>query len=184
MSQKLAPGLMRLNRHGEIVPCNYDFDTRQIGHVVVSLPIAFSEPFLPATAVWTWHDLWKALVSFDETLAVILVNNTFLVSVSQHSLIIQRKTDRGRPQIAVADTQLLFRPVTPVGFVRTCPAVKDVNVPPYRLFMDGEQRVSVGGGAPRLLSDAVKCTDMSMYKTLISTSKSAIYMSSSGPKFL
>ena len=184
MSEKLAPGLMRLNPRGEVVLCNYDFDTHIIGHVSVKVPIAFAEPFLPSVCRWTRHDLWKTLVSYDDAVAAMIVNNVFLVTVTKSSLIIETKAERIQPQIAVADTRLLFRPETPIGYVRTCPEVKDVTVPPYLLFMDRANRVSIGGSAPRVLPDAVECTDMRLYKSLISTNRPAIYMCSKGPKYL
>ena len=97
---------------------------------------------------------------------------------------IETKDDNVNPQIAGANTKLLFTPKTPIGFVRTCPEVKDVNIPPYLLFMDENNRVSIGGESPRMLVDAVECSDVRLYKSLISTNRPAIYMSKSGPKFL
>lgn len=35
-----------------------------------------------------------------------------------------------------------------------------------------------------MLVDAVECSDVRLYKSLISTNRPAIYMSKSGPKFL
>lgn len=175
---------MRLNFRGEVVRCNYDFDNRTIGSVRVTLPIAFAESYLPSVSQWTRHDLWKALTSVEDAVASIIINNAFLVTVTKSFLSIETKTDRTQPQIAVADTQLLFSPKTPIGFVRTCPEVKDVNVSPYLLFMDKSNRVSINGGPLRTLVDAVECADMRLYKTLISTNRPAIYMSKSGPKYL
>ena len=54
----------------------------------------------------------------------------------------------------------------------------------YLLFMDENNRVSIGGESPRMLVDAVECSDVRLYKSLISTNRPAIYMSKSGPKFL
>ena len=184
MSVRLAPGLMRLNPRGEVVRCNYNFDTRTIGHVQVTLPMVYAEPFLASASPWTRHDLWKALVSIEGAVASLIVNNVFLVTVTKSFLSVETKTDRAQPQIAVADTKLLFSPKTPIGFVRTCPEVKDVNIPPYLLFMDDHNRVAVNGGTPSALVDAVECTDMRLYKSLISTNRPAIYMSAGGAKYL
>lgn len=175
---------MRLNPRGEVVCCSYDFETRRIGHIAVTLPIAFAEPFLPAASHWTRHDLWKALVSQDETVAAMIVNNVFLITVTHNSLMVQTKADRSHPQIAVADTELLFKPTIPIGFVRTCPEVMDVNVPPYLLFMDKLNRVSISGGELKTICDAVACTNMQLYKALITTNRPAVYMSINGPKYL
>lgn len=175
---------MRLNPSGEIVRCSYDFDSGCIGYIKVSLPIVFSEPFLSSASQWTRHELWKALIAVDEALAVMIVNNVFLVTVTKESLIIQSKADRAKPQVAVADSKLLFNPLRPIGFVRTCPEIKDVNVPPYKLFMDDRNRVSLGGGEFQTLSDAVISTDIQLYKSLITTNRPAVYMSVTGPKYL
>lgn len=123
-------------------------------------------------------------MSYDDAVAAMIVNNVFLVTVTKSSIIIETTAERIKPQIAVANTRLLFRPEIPIGYVRTCPEVKDVNVPPYLLFMDRSNRVSIGGGAPRVLPDAVECADVRLYKSLISTNRPAIYMSSRGPKYL
>ena len=184
MSVKLAPGLMRLNPRGEVVRCNYNFDTKTIGHLTVTLTVAYTEPFLQSASPWTRHDLWKALTVVDDAVASMIVNNVFLMTVTPATLVIETKADRFKPQVALADTKFLFRPKTPIGFVRTCPEVKDVNIPTYLLYMDEQKRVSLNGGPPRVLADAVACTDMQLYKTLITTNKGAIYMSKSGPKFL
>lgn len=175
---------MRLNPRGEVVRCNYNFDTRTIGHVQVTLPMVYAEPFLSSASPWTRHDLWKALVSTDGAVASLIVNNVFLITVTKSFLSVTTIADRAQPQIAVADTRLLFTPKTPIGFVRTCPEVKDVNVPPYLLFMDDNNRISLNGGMPNTLVDAVECVDMRLYKTLISTNRPAIYMSRSGAKYL
>ena len=184
MSEKLAPGLMRLNSRGEVVQCNYDFDTKIIGFVRVRLPIAYAEPFQQSASHWTRHDLWKALTVNTEAVASMIVNNVFLITVTRSYMSIETKDDNVNPQIAGANTKLLFTPKTPIGFVRTCPEVKDVNIPPYLLFMDENNRVSIGGESPRMLVDAVECSDVWLYKSLISTNRPAIYMSKSGPKFL
>lgn len=184
MSEKLAPGLMRLNSRGEVVQCNYNFDTQIIGFLKVRIPIAYAEPFTPFASHWTRHDLWKALTVNSDAVASMIVNNVFLVTVTKSYMSIETTADRVNPQIAAANTKLLFNPKTPVGFVRTCPEVKDVNVPPYLLYMDKGNRVSIGGGPPRMLVDAVECSDVRLYKALISTSRSAIYLSKGGPKFL
>ena len=175
---------MRLNSRGEVVQCNYDFDTKIIGFVRVRLPIAYAEPFQQSASHWTRHDLWKALTVNTEAVASMIVNNVFLITVTRSYMSIETKDDNVNPQIAGANTKLLFTPKTPIGFVRTCPEVKDVNIPPYLLFMDENNRVSIGGESPRMLVDAVECSDVRLYKSLISTNRPAIYMSRSGPKFL
>lgn len=175
---------MRLNPRGEVVPCNYDFDTLEMGHIRTSIPIAYARPFFQASSDWTRHDLWKALVVREGAIASIIVNNVFLVVVTRESMFIQRNAEHLQPQIAAADVYLRFSPSLPIGFVRTCPEVKDVNIPPYLLYMDEYKRVSLGGGPLKTLSDAVPCSDIQLYKTLITTTHSAIYMSNSGPKYL
>lgn len=175
---------MRLNPRGEIVPCNYDFNTCTIGHLRVPLPIAYAEPFTDAASHWTRHDLWKALVELDDAIAVLIVNNVFLVVVTKVSMIIHTKADRMQPQVAVADVTLAFTPTKPVGFVRTCPEVKDVNVPPYLLYADEFNRVSIAGKPLQILRDAVPCSEIQLYKMLITTTRPAIYMSAVGPKYL
>ena len=184
MSEKLVPGLMRLNSRGEVVRCSYDFDTKIIGFVHVRLPIAYAEPFQQSASHWTRHDLWKALTVNTEAVASMIVNNVFLITVTRSYMSIETKADKVNTQIAGANTKLLFTPKTPIGFVRTCPEVRDVNIPPYLLFMDENNRVSIGGESPRMLVDAVECSDVRLYKSLISTNRPAIYMSKSGPKFL
>lgn len=175
---------MRLNHRGEVVPCNYDFDSKAIGYVRVDLPIAYSESYHSAESRWTRHDLWKALAVTDDAVATIIVNNVFMVTVRRTVMVVETKSERIKPQISTANVGLLFQPKIPIGFVRTCPEVKDVNIPPYLLFMDESKRVSIHGGQFRTLTDAVECVDTHLYKTLISTNKHAIYMSSEGPKFL
>lgn len=110
---------MRLNSRGEVVQCNYDFDTKIIGFVRVRLPIAYAEPFQQSASHWTRHDLWKALTVNTEAVASMIVNNVFLITVTRSYMSIETKDDNVNPQIAGANTKLLFTPKTPIGFVRT-----------------------------------------------------------------
>jgi len=175
---------MRLTPRGQITPCNYDFQTQLIGYVRVTLPMVFAEEYTPAASLWTRHDLWKELLSDDENVAAMIVNNVFLVSVTRTAITVKSKDVLRRPQIAAADTQLLFNPTVPIGFVRTKPEVLDVNVPPYILYMDATKRVSIYLGEFITVEDPVEGIDMSLYKALIASNRVAIYKSAAGPKFL
>ena len=183
MLKNKVPGLMRLNPRGVISPCNYDYDTQQIGYVKVKLPIAYASEYNPAACLWTEHDLWKLLLSRDDNVAALLLNNTFIITVQRNSLVVH--TNRYPEGCAApAVVQLQFEPTRPVGFVRTCPAVKDVNIPPYMLFMDDANRVSLRLGEFQYLPDAVPTSATQLYKTLITTQYQAVYQTPGCLKFL
>lgn len=155
-----------------------------IGHIKVHLPVYYTQPYHKFLAEWTRHDLWKALVTTDGAIASIIVNNTLLITVTGSYLIIDSAVGRMKQDIVRAVPKVQFNPSIPIGYVRTCPEVKDVNVPPYVLYMDNAKRVSLHGAPPMSLEDAIPCTDKSLYKTLITCNKSAIYATRDGIKFL
>ena len=174
---------MRLNRLGAIIPCNYDYDTQTIGYVHFRMPIAFASEYNSAECVWTEHDLWKLLLSRDDNVAAMLLNNAFVITVQQDSLTAFSKAHPDGLD-AYADVSMDFHPTRPVGYVRTCPSVKDVNVPPYLLFMDDASRVSLRVGEFHSIPDAVPVFNPQLYKTLISTQYQAVYQTAGGLKFL
>ena len=146
--------------------------------------MVYSMPFSVAESCWTRHDLWKALAQNEAAVASMIVNNAFLVTVFPNYLTVMRKADQEQLEVCSAQTELTFRPTIPIGFVRTCPEVKDVNIPPYVLFMDKYKRVSLSIGEFKTLLDAKKCEDISLYAQLITTNRPAIYLSADGPKYL
>ena len=174
---------MRLNPYGAIIPCSYNFDTRTIGYAHVRLPIAFTEEYNPAECFWTEHALWKRLLARDDNVAALLLNNKFIITVQRSSLIAFSKAHPDG-QGAYAEVSLDFAPTRPVGYVRTCPAVKDVNIPPYLLFMDDACRVSLRVGEFTSIPDAIPTSTTQLYKTLIATQYGAVYQTLGGPKFL
>ena len=178
---RLAPGLMRLNNSGEIVQCNYNFDTKRMGWLQFEIPEVYTQRYAQGYSRWSVHDLWKAVTSQPYAIGALIVNNSILTTVFKDGLdevsrnkVVQRSTTVTR----------LFHPILQSGYVRTVPRVKDVTVPPYGLFMDRRKRVSLCGRPAIELKDAVATKDISLYKQLIGTDHYAIYMTAEGPKYL
>lgn len=172
---------MRLAVKGEIVPCNYDFDTKRIGHVVVDMPYHYSTAYIEGVSDWSKHDLWKELVTREGALAAVIVNNQLLITIRNGNIVVSY--DNGSRAI-ITDVKKLYHPRIPVGFVRTCPEVKDVNVPPYRLYTDDNGIAALGEIELIKTMNACECTDMSLYRSLIKTDYRAVYMSTGGPVYI
>lgn len=154
-----------------------------MGLLQFKLPVAYTQPFAEGSEGWTRHHLWRALADDNMAIGALIVNNYYLVTVHEQGLILQSPNVEDRPWRVCPDIIREFVPKTPIGFARTRPDVKDVKVPPYRLYMDEVHRVYLGGQF-RTVEDAVPCTDVKLYRQLLSTGNDAIYLSAAGPKFI
>lgn len=183
MQRRLAHGLVRLGPLGQVLPCNYDFDTQRMGPLQFDMRLAYTTPYVPAADGWDEHSLWRGLMEAPRALGAVIANNHFLVLIYPNGLVRRHLSPYVPDSEICMEVKSDFQPHHEVGYVRTKPGVKDVGVPPYRLFVDRENRAYMGG---RLVSleAAVPCTDTSLYKQLLLTGKSAVYMTDKGPTFV
>lgn len=143
----------------------------------------YTTPYSSAKSIWSEHDLWKYLLNHYDAIATVIVNNYYLCVIFAGYMILYRSRDDPRPQVADTPTRVDFTPDRAVGFVRTIPLVKDVNVPPYFLYADAKGRALVGTSLIQLESPTLS-RDMSLYRKLIDTKHKAVYTTAGGYKFI
>lgn len=154
-----------------------------MGLLRFKVPLFYAEAHNKSSSVWSEHDLWKILMDYGNALGALIVNNKRLFLVFPSYLLDYGPTERDGGLYYV-DVDQDLSPSIPIGFVRTCPIPKDVTVPPYVLYADEQNRVSIGGARPITLSKAIPCQDISLYKKLITTNHKAVYMTARGPVFI
>lgn len=129
------------------------------------------------------EDMYRKIMSRDSYTAVLAWNNLLVAVTDNHITATSWEED-----VTVVDTWVdvhsTFRPYIPIGFVKTYPYCKDVNVAPYLLFMDQEGDVCMELGELKNLPEAVYTKDVSLYKQLIQTDYTAIYKTESGVKYI
>ena len=183
MGNCIAPGLTRLAARSEIVSASYDWETHRIGFIQTPiLSMFYTEPYYEG-GEWSIHDMWVYMGQHVDALACTIANMKYLVAIYRDTLHLYDYHEYD-PKVYVNSPAISFNPSIHVGFVRTCPKYKDANISPYKLYMDEDKCVSVGGKEPFALPDAIPTSGSSLYKLLISTDYNIVYNTENGPKFL
>lgn len=180
-------GLIRLNKGGQIYESTYRPQEGRMGPLYFEKPISLivdKDDFDIETASYNKKDAYRELVRWDSLCAVLIWNSELLVKVSNSRLVaIVRDSDKFIIDVGV-DVRSSYNPTIPIGFIKTYPMCKDVDVPPMRLFMDTNNRVCTDPWRLHPVPDAVESEDIRLYKQLIQTDYTAVYQTKQGVKFI
>lgn len=178
----MAPGLIRIGKNGLIVPCDYDFESKRLGPLYAEVPLAYMQDYSATKCLWREWDLWHAIARDPHAIGAAIFNNTYLVTIHPGWGVFLEKGSEDSPWTPPFNCKLTFVPATSVGFARTVPKYKDLNLPPQLLYVDVCGNAYTPSGKLMPLKDAVPCKDTALYKHFFDSDCDAVYMSDTGVK--